>query len=493
MARGLARSRFISGALRRVLRAVLYGVVGMAALSLVLVVRYLNGRPDLQVWHTAELDAEFTVGSKVASFAEYRALESELFGQLERQVYDKVAGAQRDPLNRYQHGSASDPNAWATNWNRSFELVVERPRAGFLLLHGMSDSPYSLRSLALELHAAGSRVVGMRVPGHGTAPVGLTRVHWQDMAAAVALAARHLRQQVGSAPLFLVGFSNGGALSIHYALSALEDESLPRPAGLILLSPEVGITRLAGLAVWTERLGRLLGLGKLAWSTILPEYDPYKYQSFALNAAEQAHRLTDEIQSRLRRLDERLGEMPPILAFQSIVDATVTAEALVTALFDPLPRGDHELVLFDMNHFAGMDELLFTNARARMERVLNRPDRLFTMTLLTNREAGSAEVVAKTWRPGREMEVADIGITWPQEVYSLSHVALPFAADDPLYGTIESSQNPGLQIGRLLPRGERGVLRIPASDLLRMRWNPFHPYVERRLREFVAAHQGGEY
>jgi hypothetical protein len=31
----------------------------------------------------------------------------------------------------------------------------------------------------------------------------------------------------------------------------------------------------------------------------------------------------------------------------------------------------------------------------------------------------------------------------------------------------------------------RGVLQIPTSDMLRLRWNPFYPYMERRLLEFV--------
>jgi hypothetical protein len=34
-------------------------------------------------------------------------------------------------------------------------------------------------------------------------------------------------------------------------------------------------------------------------------------------------------------------------------------------------------------------------------------------------------------------------------------------------------------------RGERGVLRIPASDMLRQRWNPFYPYLEKKVLELV--------
>ena len=69
--------------------------------------------------------------------------------------------------------------------HRTYELSGPEPVAVVLLLHGMSDSPYSLRHLGERLSASGMRVLGLRVPGHGTAPSGLVHVQWQDMAAAV--------------------------------------------------------------------------------------------------------------------------------------------------------------------------------------------------------------------------------------------------------------------------------------------------------------------
>ena len=41
-----------------------------------------------------------------------------------------------------------------------------------LMLHGMSDSPYSLRHLAEVYRARGFVVLIPRMPGHGTAPSG---------------------------------------------------------------------------------------------------------------------------------------------------------------------------------------------------------------------------------------------------------------------------------------------------------------------------------
>ncbi len=119
------------------------------------------------------------------------------------------------------------------------------------------------------------------------------------MAAAVRLAMTELQAKSAGVPLYIVGYSNGGALAVQYTLDSLADESLKTVDGLVLISPEIGISKMAVLAQWQERLGHLLGLEKLAWNSILPEYDPWKYGSFALNAAKQAYLITQEIQRQI--------------------------------------------------------------------------------------------------------------------------------------------------------------------------------------------------
>jgi alpha-beta hydrolase superfamily lysophospholipase len=308
------------------------------------------------------------------------------------------------------------------------------------------------------------------------------------MAAAVELAARHLKQQIGDRPIHLVGYSNGGALALHYALSALEDPGLPAPNRIVLLSPEIGISKLAGLAAWQERLGRLLRLEKLAWNSIHLEYDPYKYQSFALNAGKQAYRLTGEIRSRVRRLAATgdLERMPPILAFQSAVDATVSAPALVSDLFDPLPRGGHELVLFDINRVVEIGPVLAYDPAETLAALLRKAAPSFVLTVVTNENEDSRAVVEKRWNLDADEPISSpLDLAWPPGIYSLSHVALPFPPDDPLYGA-GPFDDEELHLGNLALYGERGLLRVSASDILRLRWNPFHDYVEMRTLDFLA-------
>lgn len=471
-----------------VVKLFLAGICGAAVTAVIAVVLVLNNRPDLSIWHTVKLDEEFSTDANVQDFVEYLALEDRLFKQLDTQVLDKVPTGAGYAANRFSRGSLSDPSNVPGNWNRSFQLNAPSPRAGVLMLHGLSDSPYSMRALATRLHSSGATVVGLRLPGHGTAPSGLVDVRWQDMAAAVRIAMRHLRESVGEQPLYLVGYSNGGALAMEYMLDALQKGDLPAVAGAVLLAPEIGLSASAAFAVWQGRAGRLLGLDKLAWVSITPEYDPFKYGSFAINAGDLAYRITAHIQAQIDSLQDsdRLGQLPPILAFQSAADSTITATALVKNLFAKLPAADHELVLFDINRHVEIDSFLKNDPQTEFSPLLQDIDRAYDLTVLTNGKRSDDRVEAITAPAGADAAVSSLLLgDWPNGVYSLSHVALPFPPDDPVYGGLEAGGMPHVQLGNLAFRGERGILQINASDMLRLRWNPFFDYVEERTLEFT--------
>ena len=471
-----------------VVKLLIAGVCGAVIAALIAVVLVLNNRPDLSIWHTVKLDEEFSTDAEVQAFAEYLALEDRLFKQLDTLVRDKVPTGTGYAANRFSRGSHSDPARVPGDWNRTFLLNAPRPRTGVLLLHGLSDSPYSMRALATRLHDSGATVIGLRLPGHGTAPAGLVDVRWQDMAAVVRIAMRHLRVRVGDQPLYLVGYSNGGALSMEYVLDALHDDELPAVAGVVLLAPEIGVSASAAFAVWQGRFGRLFGLDKFAWVSISPEYDPFKYGSFAINAGDLAHRITAHIQTQIDSLQggDSLSDLPPILAFQSGADSTITATALVENLFARLPAADHELVLFDINRHVEIDSFLKNDPQREFSPLLRDRDRTYDLTVVTNGTRSNDRVEAITDPAGDDAATRRVSLgEWPKGVYSLSHVAMPFPPNDPVYGGLESDDTQHVKLGNLALRGERGVLQINASEMLRLRWNPFFDYVEERVLSFV--------
>ena len=99
-------------------------------------------------------------------------------------------------------------------------------------------------------------------------------------------------------PLHIVGFSNGGALALKYAMDAIDRDDLRQADQLILVSPMVGITafaRFAGVAGWPAVFSRW---AKAAWIAIVPEFNPFKYNSFPVNGARQSYRCDHGVAGR---------------------------------------------------------------------------------------------------------------------------------------------------------------------------------------------------
>lgn len=470
---------------------ILYTLTGILIGAVTLYIYLMNNRPDLYLWHSVYLDEEYSISkqAEITSFDDYLALEDKLFKQLQTDIYSRPSTLPHNELNRFENGSLADPGSYPKNWNRSFILKPDQPRGGVLLLHGLSDSPYSLRALAEKLYQQGYYVLGLRMPGHGTAPSGLKHASWQDMAAAVKLAMDHVNRQIGTQQaLYILGYSMGAAQAVNYSLDALQDKSLRRADAMVLISPAIGVSGVAALAVWQARLSILPGLHKLAWNSIGPEYDPYKYNSFAVNAGDQMYRLTREINNKFSILNAAAGtgQFPKTLALMSLVDATVSTHAIVTHLFDKLNNAGNELVVFDINRNEIFTLFLKDDPIEDYRALLNRSRLKFDLTFYTDESKDSEAVVVHRWlqRDGsRTLE--QTGMTWPGHVYSLSHVALPFPPTDSLYGS-NPEQKKGLHIGQLETKGEKGILNINASDMLRLRYNPFYSTMQQQIINFLA-------
>jgi hypothetical protein len=219
----------------------------------------------------------------------------------------------------------------------------------------------------------------------------------------------------------------------------------------------------------------------------MEEFDPFKYNSFATNAGAQVHAATRHVVQRIRALATQRSDgpaLPPTLVFKSAVDATVTTEAVVDNLLQILPSDDNELVLFDINrHSAVTSTVLINDPGPFTQRLLNEETLPFGLTLIANESTESIDVVTRYKAPGstRIGPARLLGQTWPPGVVSLSHVALPFPPDDPLYGSVRPEDDSVIYLGNLSIRGERGLLRVPEDWLLRLRFNPFYDYLEQRV------------
>jgi hypothetical protein len=258
---------------------------------------------------------------------------------------------------------------------------------------------------------------------------------------------------------------------------------------VFLFSPMIGVTRFARFSDWHKALSWLPYFEKFPWLDVFPEYDPFKYNSFPKAAGEQTFLLTQELQGQVDQLVDagKISGLPPLLTFQSLTDATVLTAAIVDDLYDKLSANGSELVLFDVNRLSGVQQFLRPGHEELLNRTTRNRDRTYTLTLVTNARPDSIQVVVKTTPAGAVSGTdADLGLAWPWGTYSLSHVAIPFPPDDPLYGVRDDQYDrTRLNIGDLAPRGERQVLTVPINIMMRLRHNPFFDYMEKRLSEIL--------
>ena len=416
-----------------------------------------------------------------------------LFQELKEKVYDQVAPTKDMTYCRYYGGGPQDPQSLGRNWNRTFELVPGKVKGGALLLHGLTDSPYSLRRIGEILHARGFYVLGLRLPAHGTVPGALTKVRWEDWVAASRIGARHVRNRIGKdLPFVIAGYSNGGALAVKYALDAMSDSTLPSPDRLFLFSPEIGITPLASISNIDRIISFLPYFAKFKWLSIEPEYDPYKYNSFPKNAGQQAFEITAALHEQLEDTHTagRFAAFPPVLTFLSWIDATVETGATIHRFYGKLENEGSELVVFDVNRFDRLASFLPSGDDRNLKDLQTRSDLPYRLTVITNVRADSELVRRQTQAPhSNSLGSGPLFMSWPSEVYSLAHVAIPFSPDDPVYGEKTDSRTKyrGLPLGRLQPRGETGLLTVSVGQLMRLRHNPFFRYIRERVADEIDA------
>ena len=128
-----------------------------------------------------------------------------------------------------------------------------------------------------------------------------------------------------------------------------------------------------------------------------------------------------------------------------------------------------------------------------LNRILPNPPRAWRTTIVTNTDAQHGEVVARVTEAGAadEVVVPLPGLAYPRDVYSLSHVAIPFPMDDSLYGLQPNlADDYGVNLGAMALRGETGTLIVSLDSLIRMSANPFFPFMRSRIEDGIASPPG---
>lgn len=477
----------MTSAVYRLIRRIALAI--LVLLALVLGIRAVQAirDPDLAPWHRLVPDEPDVAEMEAMDWPAWLVAEDKAFAQV-REMSEALPPEDQVPENRYWIGGPMYAPAFPTDWNRSFTMLPEgKPKGAVVLLHGLTDAPYSLRHVGAFYRALGYAAVAIRMPGHGTVPGGLEAAHMDDWLAATRLAVRAARVLAPEGPLDVVGYSNGGALAMVYALDALAEPGLARPDRIVLISPMIGITafaRFSGIAGWPAFLP---AFDRAAWFDLIPEYNPFKYNSFPVQAGRQSWALTEALRTRLDAAarEERLAGLPPILTFQSVVDSTVSTPAVFSRLYDRLPANGSGIVLYDVNRAATLAPMLRPATLGLAGQMPSPGAHAYASTLIGADAQGNGVATIRT--PDGSERAEALGLPYPREIFSLSHIALPFPAWDGLYGYApDGRESFGIGLGSLVARGETGTLGISLDGIGRLSSNPFFDDMLARIGAFIA-------
>ncbi len=247
----------------------------------------------------------------------------------------------------------------------------------------------------------------------------------------------------------------------------------------------VGVTRFAAFAGLAGLPAVFPAFAKAAWLRVVPEYNPFKYNSFPIRAARESHELTMALQKELqqRQRDGTLDQLPPIISFHSVLDFTVSTRALINELYARLPENGSELVLFDWNRATRLGPLFRRGVEWAVAGALPDQPRNYRLTIITNSSPSSRNMIERIIEPGT-LEVADrpLDMSYPPDVYSLSHVALPYPPDDALYGQHpDNIEEFGISLAAMSMHGEVGAFVVDMDTLARLTSNPFYSYLLQRI------------
>jgi hypothetical protein len=219
---------------------------------------------------------------------------------------------------------------------------------------------------------------------------------------------------------------------------------------------------------------------------VSPEIDPFKYTSWPMNGSVQGWKMTQRVESGLADLAAagRMINFPPVLTFQSAIDATVEVPKLIQSLYNRVAKNSSELVVFDVNRMSWLNPLINDRFEKALEPIFSSNNLAYKLSRVTN-VADDRSEVCRVIRDGAELHREPLAMNWPRDLYSLSHYALPFSEEDPVYGRKLPTRQLLLELGDLNLRGESGGLLISDGMLLRLRYNPFYPFIESHALDWM--------
>lgn len=256
---------------------------------------------------------------------------SDKFAQLHAPMIGALIPCDAYPI--VQSGIQVCGEALRNSGNAPFILAHPQPTQKLIVLfHGLSDSPFYLRSIAQALYAQGHTVVVGLLPGHGiTDPIEVLHdpdlaKRWRDYVVQVIDIVRPLGSE-----LYVGGFSTGGTLATDYML-----EHLAAVDGLMLFS---GALRLADNAETLSKIPFAKWISKIIdGDYITTSSNPFKYPDISNHAALILMDIINDIRARLATTSginipifaahSQSDQVTPILGIQELIAVAIAPHTL---------------------------------------------------------------------------------------------------------------------------------------------------------------------
>ena len=222
--------------------------------------------------------------------------------------------------------------------SRPFLLSQNKISKTVVMIHGLSDSPGSMKEVAQVYYKRGYNVVTVLLRDHGLLPeyrhsvrANIKLANWrEDIDQLMSLA----RQMSPDKKVALIGFSMGGALALDVA-NRYEGQI----TSLVLMAPLLKMNH-----AWLANATRALRHVKYSIFKGIPEAEHF-YPDIALNQTYQALLLTKQIKKNVtRNPKESLLKMPKMM-FLTDADTTIENDYALE-MANRLEMGPHEVIIY---------------------------------------------------------------------------------------------------------------------------------------------------
>ncbi len=174
-------------------------------------------------------------------------------------------------------------------------------KIGALICHGYKSCPSEVAALAKYINNFGFEVYAPRLKGHGTAPINLKDIEWQDWYSSVQRGYAFLDNSCSK--IIMIGFSTGALLEI-----LLTAKNPGKIAATILINTALKLQNIKskmvpGINLWNEMLSKFnIEKAKFEYVDDMPENPATNYSRNYLNGIAELEKLMSVVNNNLDQI-----------------------------------------------------------------------------------------------------------------------------------------------------------------------------------------------